>query len=89
LFAPGFIENFPGSHSRHVSIPTLLELEEYFPARQLIHEVFPTKNLYFPGIHSWHGSPSGPVVPAIHMHCVFLPLPTDDIEFNSQFKHVL
>jgi hypothetical protein len=57
---------------------------QYFPASQLVHPCDPAAVLYFPGEHSTHEPPSGPVKPMSQMQSVDVTLPTGELEPGGQ-----
>ena len=48
----------------------------------------PIDVLYFPATHAAHGSPFGPVDPALQVQFVKAALPAGDLEFDGQALHV-
>ena len=61
---------------------------EYVPAPQSVHSADPVDSLYFPATHAAHGSPTGPVDPALQVQFVKAPLPAGELEFDGQALHV-
>ena len=48
----------------------------------------PITVLYFPGTHSAHGPPFGPLAPVLHVHAVTAELPETELELSAQLRHV-
>ena len=53
-----------------------------------MHAADPVVTLYFPATHAAHGSPSGPVDPALQVQFAKAPLPGGEFEFDGQRMHV-
>ena len=62
-------------------------LENVF-AEQFRHTDEPITVLYFPGTHSAHGPPFGPLAPVLHVHAVTAELPETELELSAQLRHV-
>ena len=75
-------------HAEHSLSVICLTASEYLSAPQLVHAASPTSALYLPATHSVHVTPSGPVVPATHVHKVSSPLPSPEYVFNGHSLHV-
>jgi len=62
-------------------------LENVF-AEQFRHTDVPVITLYFPGTHSAHGPPFGPLAPALQMHAVSTELLATELELSGQLRHL-
>ena len=62
------------------------------PISQSTHVSDPASSLYFPATHSIHGSPSGPVEPALQavamaVQAVAMRLPLGEVDFDGHASH--
>jgi hypothetical protein len=72
----------------HVEIDVApVTLENVF-AEQFRHADVPVIALYFPGTHSAHGPPFGPLAPALQVHVVTAELPATELELSGQLRHL-
>jgi len=62
-------------------------LENVF-AEQVRHADVPVITLYFPGTHSAHGPPFGPLAPVLHVHAVSTELLATELELSGQLRHL-
>jgi hypothetical protein len=62
-------------------------LENVF-AEQFRHTDVPITVLYFPGTHSAHGPPFGPLAPALQVHACRAELPRTELDISGQLTHV-
>ena len=67
-------------HAWHV-LSVAPDSVEYSPGLQLVHGVVPASILYVPGTQTSHLPPSGPLVPALHVHNSMSYLPSLLFEF--------
>ena len=65
-------------HARHVVTSVAPDVAEYVPGTQTLHETLPVIVLYLPATHAVHGTPSGPLKPALHVHSVDAAQPLHD-----------
>jgi len=80
-----FVEDELSGHSWHVVSRFAPRTDEYLPAGHERQDEFPVENLYFPGTHSSHDPPFGPVVPLTQKHCIRLLLAANELEFRGHF----
>lgn len=63
-------------------------MDEYSPAAQLLHTVYPDEALNLPAAHTPHCPPWAPVYPRLQMQLTSAGLPAGASEFSGQPKHV-
>jgi hypothetical protein len=73
-------------HTLHVELDEAPTVVEYVPVTQSEQAAFPVNSLYFPVTHATHGTPFGPVDPALQVQFV---LPAGELEFDGQALHVM
>jgi hypothetical protein len=74
--------------TRHVEITEDPTAVEYVPAAQSEQVAVPVNALYCPATHAAHGSPFGPVDPALQVQFAKAALPEGELEFDGQTLHV-
>jgi hypothetical protein len=72
----------------HVELAEAPTAAEYVPAPQSEHVPIPVNSLYFPATHAEQVPPAGPVDPALQVQLVKAELPTGELEFDGQARHV-
>jgi hypothetical protein len=71
----------------HVELPEAPTAVEYVPAPQSVQATDPVDDLYFPATHAAHGTPIGPIDPALQVQLVKAALPVGEVELVGQAVH--
>jgi hypothetical protein len=75
-------------HVEHAEIDVAPVTVEKVFAEQFRHTDVPVTALYFPGTHSAHGPPFGPLAPVLQIHAVTAELPATELELSGQLRHL-
>jgi hypothetical protein len=76
-------------HDRHAASDRDALCVLNVPRAQFVHAAGPVSALYFPALHDLHGSPFGPVNPALHWHCALFVLPRSENELSRHGKQFM
>ncbi len=76
-------------HARHVEASVAPTDIEYVPVKQSVHAALPLIVLYFPATQAVHGTPSGPVNPALQAQALTAELAVGELEFAGHARHVV
>jgi len=75
-------------HVEHAELAVAPVTVEKVFAEQFRHTDVPVTALYFPGTHSAHGPPFGPLAPVLHVHAVTAELLATELELSGQLRHL-